>query len=217
MSVALDGQGALQVTWGDFRSTRDFCIFLEYFHRFWCSLLPLIFILFLLTCSLISLLEMDHVVKSRFDDWLLLYNKTYQIISPTSLAPPFFIWDVLGLSECLSPSLFLPLPSTHLFVLVLIIVTLYTDYSPLVSLLDFPDSLTFPLLWHNNFIGFPSPPALNLKFFSSFLIKSQHGSAPKYLCDHIRPPISASSLRRHRSSQRHDLFMLRVSTTIAHT
>ena len=35
--------------------------------------------------------------------------------------------------------------------------------------------------------------------------------------NHIRPPISASSLRRIRSSQCHDLFMPRVRTTMAHT
>src|SRR6218665_1334489 len=38
----------------------------------------------------------------------------------------------------------------------------------------------------------------------------------KYLCDHIGPPISASSLRRIRSSQRNDLFIHRVRTTMAH-
>jgi len=35
-------------------------------------------------------------------------------------------------------------------------------------------------------------------------------------CDHIRPSISASSLRRLRSVHRHDLFMPRVRTTLAH-
>src|SRR6218665_2273251 len=46
---------------------------------------------------------------------------------------------------------------------------------------------------------------------------SQLGSAPKYLCDRIRPPISASSFRCLRSSQCHDLFIPRVRTTISHT
>jgi len=35
------------------------------------------------------------------------------------------------------------------------------------------------------------------------VLKSQHGSASKFLCDHTWPPISASSLR---PSHRHDLF-----------
>src|SRR6218665_4030044 len=44
-------------------------------------------------------------------------------------------------------------------------------------------------------------------------LKYQLGSAPKYLCDHIQA-LSLSSLR---SSQRHDLFMPHVRTTMAHT
>src|SRR6218665_2517303 len=40
---------------------------------------------------------------------------------------------------------------------------------PIDSLLVFPVSLTSPLLRHNNFIGFHSPPTFNSKFFSSFL------------------------------------------------
>src|SRR6218665_1737290 len=40
---------------------------------------------------------------------------------------------------------------------------------------------------------------------------------PLYLCDQIRPPISASSLRRLLSSQRHDPFIHRVRTITAHT
>src|SRR6218665_445167 len=51
-----------------------------------------------------------------------------------------------------------------------------------------------------------------------FLVpKSQLGSAPKYLSDHIRPPISASSLRRLRSSHCHDIFTPRIRTIMAHT
>ena len=91
------------------------------------------------------------------------------IESPSSLVAPISIWDVLGLYESLTPRLSLSLLPMHLSVLELIIVTLY-------SLFIFPVSLTFPLLWHNNFIGFPSPPALNSKLsalnsklFSSFL------------------------------------------------
>src|SRR6218665_2224832 len=42
--------------------------------------------------------------------------------------------------------------------------------SALNSLLVFPVSLTYPLLRHNNFIGFSSPLALDLKFFFLFLI-----------------------------------------------
>jgi len=37
------------------------------------------------------------------------------------------------------------------------------------------------------------------------------------LCDHIRPPISASSLRPLRFSQPHDIFIPRLRTTMAHT
>src|SRR6218665_887158 len=40
---------------------------------------------------------------------------------------------------------------------------------------------------------------------------------PLYLCDQIRPSISASSLRRLISYQRHGPFMHRVRTTMAHT
>src|SRR6218665_608732 len=58
------------------------------------------------------------------------------------------------------------------------------------------------------------PFTTRIEFKVLFLVlKSQLGCAPKYLCDQIQPPISASSLR---SSQRHDLFMPRVRTTVAH-
>src|SRR6218665_3837232 len=40
---------------------------------------------------------------------------------------------------------------------------------PLDSLLVFPVSLASPPLYRYNFIDFPSPPALNSKFFSPFL------------------------------------------------
>src|SRR6218665_1094773 len=51
------------------------------------------------------------------------------------------------------------------------------------------------------------------------VLKSQCRSAPKYLCNHIRPHIHASLLpvRPLRSSHRHDLFIPRVMTTMAHT
>src|SRR6218665_4049436 len=58
------------------------------------------------------------------------------------------------------------------------------------------------------------PFTTRIEFKVLFLVlKSQLGCAPKYLCDHIRPPISASSLRRLRSVQCHD----RVRTTLART
>jgi len=130
----------------------------------------------------------------------------------------------LGLSECLSPPLSLPLSSTHLSVLELIIVTLYSmaslkfDYllfrlSSMPTpdqLLVFPVSLT-SLLWHNNF-------TTRIEFKVLFLVlKSQLGSAPTYLCDHMRLPIFSSSLRPRRSSQRRDLLMPRLRTPMAHT
>src|SRR6218665_2496532 len=40
-------------------------------------------------------------------------------------------------------------------------------------------------------------------------------SAPKYLCDHIQLPISASSLCPFHSSHLHDLFLPHVRTTMA--
>src|SRR6218665_350112 len=59
------------------------------------------------------------------------------------------------------------------------------------------------------------PFTTRIEFKVLFLIlKNQFGSAPKYLCDHIRSPFSASSLR---SSQCLDLFMPYVRTTMAHT
>ena len=62
------------------------------------------------------------------------------------------------------------------------------------------------------------PFTTRIQFKVIFLVlKSPLGSAPKYLCNHIRPLISASSLRHLRSSQRHDLFMPHVRTTMAHT
>src|SRR6218665_2255915 len=66
------------------------------------------------------------------------------------------------------------------------------------------------------FSSLPHPHSIQSSFPRSFK-KSQLGSAPKYVYDHIRPPISASSLHRLRSSQRHDLFMPCVRTTMAHT
>src|SRR6218665_846375 len=51
-----------------------------------------------------------------------------------------------------------------------------------------------------------------------FLVpKSQLGSAPKYLCDHIRTPFSASSLSCLRSPQFHDIFTPCIRTTMART
>src|SRR6218665_9251 len=46
---------------------------------------------------------------------------------------------------------------------------------------------------------------------------SQLGSAPKYLCIRIRPLVSLLPLCCLRSSQRHDLFMNCVRTTMDHT
>src|SRR6218665_3117423 len=57
--------------------------------------------------------------------------------------------------------------------------------------------------------------ATHSKFKVLFLVlKFQLGSAPKYLCDHIQAPISASSLCCHSSSLRQDIFMPRVRTTM---
>src|SRR6218665_1220705 len=57
------------------------------------------------------------------------------------------------------------------------------------------------------------PFTTRVQFRVIFLVlKSQLGSAPKYLCDQIRPHISASSLRHLCSSQCHDP---RVRTTMA--
>jgi len=73
-------------------------------------------------------------------------------------------------------------------------------------------SLTSPLLWHN-YIGFPSTPAWNLKFFSLFLILSLNSilllnvfviTPDPYLC-----PLW--------SSHRHDLCFPRVRTAMAQT
>ena len=47
------------------------------------------------------------------------------------------------------------------------------------------------------------------------VIKSQMGLAPKYLCDQIHRPLSATSLRPLRSSDRLDLFVPRVRTAMA--
>ena len=82
----------------------------------------------------------------------------------------------------------------------------------------FSVSLTSPLLWHNNFIGSPSPPALNSKFFSSFLGSLSSVLLLNTFCDHIRPlHLRTSSIRRLHSSQRQDLVMPRVRITMAHT
>ena len=131
---------------------------------------------------------------------LLITPLPSQIISPTSHVPSISIWDVLGLSESLSPSLFSPLSSTHLSVLVLIIVTLYLlaflkfDYllsrlssvPPLDSLLIFPVShissfMTQQLHW--------LPFTTGIQFKVIFLdLKSRFGS------DHIWHPLSLLSL-----------------------
>jgi len=47
------------------------------------------------------------------------------------------------------------------------------------------------------------------------ICRSYLGLAPKYLCDAIRRPTSASSLRSLRSSDRLDLFVPRVRTAMA--
>ena len=47
------------------------------------------------------------------------------------------------------------------------------------------------------------------------ICRSYLGLAPKYLCDSIRRPTSAASLRPLRSSDRLDLFVPRVRTAIA--
>ena len=47
------------------------------------------------------------------------------------------------------------------------------------------------------------------------VLMSQMGLAPKYPCDQILRPISATSLRPLRSSDRHDPFVPRVRTAIA--
>ena len=47
------------------------------------------------------------------------------------------------------------------------------------------------------------------------VLKSQLGLAPKYLCHKILRPISATSLRPLRSSDRLDLYVPRVRTTMA--
>ena len=47
------------------------------------------------------------------------------------------------------------------------------------------------------------------------VLKSQMGLAPKYLCDQIHRPLSATSLRPLRSSDRLDLFVPRVRTAMA--
>jgi len=109
------------------------------------------------------------------------------------------------LCERLSPSLFLPLSSTHLSVLVLIIVTLYSlaslkfDYlpsrlssmPPLDSLLVLPVSLTSPLYdTTTSLASMLSLPALNSKFFSLVLSLNSAlllntftiTSDPLYLC-----------------------------------
>jgi hypothetical protein len=49
----------------------------------------------------------------------------------------------------------------------------------------------------------------------TLVIKSQMGLAPKYLCDQILRPPSATSLRPLRSSDRLDLFVPRVRTAMA--
>ena len=47
------------------------------------------------------------------------------------------------------------------------------------------------------------------------MLKSQLGLAPKYLCHQILRPLSVTSLRPLRSSDRLDLFVPRVRTTMA--
>ncbi len=51
----------------------------------------------------------------------------------------------------------------------------------------------------------------------SLIYRSCTGQAPKYLCDLIRLPASATSLRPLRSLNRHDLFVLRARTSMAKT
>ena len=51
----------------------------------------------------------------------------------------------------------------------------------------------------------------------SFIYRSHTGRAPKYLCDLIRLPASATSLRPLRSLNRHDLFVPRARTAMAKT
>jgi len=130
------------------------------------------------------------------------------------------------------PSLFLPLSSTHLSVLVLIIVTLYSLAFPkfdyLLSRLSSMPLLARLIARLSCFSHISSFTTQQLHWLSFttriefvvlfLLLKSQLGCAPtcKYLCDHIRPPISASSLFRLHSSQSHDLFMPYARTTMAH-
>ena len=49
----------------------------------------------------------------------------------------------------------------------------------------------------------------------SLVSKSQLGTAPKYLSDYMRKPLSASSSRSLRSADRLDLFVLRTRTALA--
>ena len=94
--------------------------------------------------------------------------------------------------------------------------------SPIQTVLQSPPSSfshVFPrfshisLYYDNNFIGFPSPPALNSKFFSSFL------SLSKVLLLNTFAITSdpCSCFLSLRSSQRHDSSMHLVRTTMAHT
>src|SRR6218665_1292210 len=63
-------------------------------------------------------------------------------------------------------------------------------------------------------IGFKSLLALNTKVLL-IVLKAQMKVAPKYLCDAIRLPTSASSLRPLRSLDRRELFVPQTRTTMA--
>ena len=67
------------------------------------------------------------------------------------------------------------------------------------------------LFWRMRLFYHFMEPSLNLKF----LLMSQLGSALEYLSDHIRPPLSASSLHPLCSSNSLYLFLPRVRTTMA--
>src|SRR6218665_1489117 len=87
---------------------------------------------------------------------------------------------------------------------------------PLDSLLVFPRFSHISSFMRQQLHWLPFTTRIELKVLF-LVLKTQRGSAPKYLCDHIRLPISASSLRPLRSSQRNDLFVPRVRTTMVHT
>src|SRR5688572_25038012 len=82
-----------------------------------------------------------------------------------------------------------------------------------------PDSLAHPTSLHSCLTTFTG--SLLLLGFSSYILsliyRSFTGQAPKYLCDLIRLPASATSLRPLRSLNRHELFFTRARTAMAKT